>query len=163
MITLEVGMKAPELIGCDADGRQVSLKDLNGRKLVLFFYPKDDTPGCTKEACSLRDGHKELRDAGYEVIGVSPDTVGKHRKFSDKYGLGFRLLSDPDLVNAKAYGVWGPKKFMGREYMGIQRTTFLIDEQGYVEHVLRKVRTRDHALQVLAILNKDQGEPNIHT
>lgn len=149
MSLLEVGAKAPELSGVDQDGRPVSLQDYRGRKVVLYFYPKDDTPGCTAEACSLRDAHDELREAGYEVIGVSPDPEAKHRKFTDKYGLPFRLLADPDKQVIKAYGAWGPKKFMGREFEGVLRTTYLIDEEGRIARVIDKVKTKEHARQVL--------------
>ena len=149
MTKLKVGDKAPALSGVDQDDRPVSLKDYAGRKLLLYFYPKDDTPGCTAEACSLRDEHEALEASGYTVLGVSPDKPARHRKFIDKYGLPFRLLADPDHVVAEAYGAWGPKKFMGREYDGILRSTFLIDEAGRIERIIDKVRTKDHARQVL--------------
>ena len=149
MTTLKTGDKAPAFHGVDQDEKQVSLADYAGRKLVLYFYPKDDTPGCTAEACSLRDEHAALRKAGYEVLGVSPDKAAKHKKFTDKYDLPFRLLADPDKEAANAYGVWGRKKFMGREYDGILRTTFLIDGNGVIERVITDVRTKDHAAQVL--------------
>lgn len=149
MGALQAGDKAPEFIGSDEQGAPVSLRDFRGRKLVLYFYPKDDTPGCTAQACSLRDGHTDLRKVGYEVLGVSPDTVAKHQKFVGKYRLPFRLLADPDKTVAMAYGVWGRKKFMGREYNGILRTTFLIDEQGVIRQIIAQVRTKDHADQVL--------------
>lgn len=146
---LKVGTQAPHFAGIDQHGDAVSLADYAGRKLVLYFYPKDDTPGCTAQACSLRDGFGPLRDAGYEILGVSPDSIARHGKFAAKYHLPFRLLADPDKVTAKAYGVWGKKKFMGREYDGILRTTFLIDKEGSIERIITKVRTRDHAAQVL--------------
>ena len=130
MSLLEVGAKAPELSGVDQEGKPVRLKDYQGRKVVLYFYPKDDTPGCTAEACSLRDAHDELRESGYEVIGVSPDPEGKHRKFVDKYDLPFRLLAD-------------------REFEGVLRTTYLIDEGGRIARVIDKVKTKEHARQVL--------------
>lgn len=149
MSHLKPGDKAPEFAGVDQDGAPVSLKDHAGRKLVLYFYPKDDTPGCTAEACSLRDGHDALQRAGYAVLGVSPDKPAKHRKFIDKYALPFRLLADEDHAVAEAYGAWGRKKFMGREYDGILRSTFLIDEKGIIERVITDVRTKDHAAQVL--------------
>ncbi len=149
MSTLTIGDKAPAFSGIDQDGQPVSLKDFAGRKLVLYFYPKDDTPGCTAQACSLRDDHGALRKAGYEVLGVSPDKVTKHRKFVDKYELPFRLLADIDKEAANACGVWGRKKFMGREYDGINRTTFLIDEKGVIEDIITKVRTKDHGAQIL--------------
>ena len=150
--TLERGMNAPDLVGNDGAGKPVSIADFRGRKLILFFYPKDNTPGCTAVACSLRDDMDALRQAGYELLGVSPDSVRKHQNFSLKYDLPFRLLSDVDKKNAMSYGVWGMKKFMGRELMGILRTTFLIDENGRIEHVIRKVRTKDHARQILELL-----------
>jgi peroxiredoxin Q/BCP len=148
MVQLNEGDKAPALSGADQDGTPVSLLDYAGRKLVLYFYPKDDTPGCTAEACSLRDEHDRLKEAGYEVLGVSPDKVEKHRKFIAKYKLPFRLLADTDSAVAKAYGAWGHKKFMGREYDGILRSTFLINEEGRIEHIIRNVRTKDHAQQI---------------
>ncbi|MBX2979252.1 MAG: thioredoxin-dependent thiol peroxidase [Flavobacteriales bacterium] len=147
---IKPGQTAPAFTGLDQDGRELALSDYAGRKLVLYFYPKDDTPGCTAEACSLRDRHSQLESAGYEVLGVSPDGVAKHARFKAKHGLPFRLLADTDLSVAKAFGVWGRKKFMGREFDGIIRTTFLIDEKGIVERVIDKVLTKDHAAQVLA-------------
>lgn len=149
MTPLRPGDAAPPFSGVDQEGRPVDLAHYAGQKLVLYFYPKDDTPGCTAEACSLRDGHAALRKAGYEVLGVSPDKAAKHKKFAEKYGLPFRLLADPDKLAARAYGVWGRKKFMGREYDGILRTTFLIDEKGVIERVISTVRTKDHGAQVL--------------
>jgi thioredoxin-dependent peroxiredoxin len=149
MSALKERDKAPQLGGLDQDGKPVSLADYIGVKLVLYFYPKDDTPGCTAEACSLRDGHEALRKSGYSVLGVSPDTSAKHRKFIDKHRLPFRLLADTDNSVSKAYGAWGRKKFMGREYDGILRSTFLIDEQGIIERIIRDVRTKDHAQQIL--------------
>lgn len=150
MSKLQAGDPAPSFSGVDQDGRPVGLAQYAGRKLVLYFYPKDDTPGCTAEACSLRDGWTDLSGAGWDVLGISPDTVQRHRKFAEKHALPFRLLSDPYKVAALAYGVWGRKKFMGREYDGILRTTFLIDEKGIIRHVITKVNTKDHAAQVLA-------------
>lgn len=144
-----VGDKAPAFAGLDQDGKPVGLADYSGRKLVLYFYPKDDTPGCTAEACSLRDKHADLRKAGFEVLGVSPDPVARHGRFAAKYKLPFRLLADPEKTVAKAYGAWGRKKFLGREYNGILRTTFLIDEKGTIAHIITKVRTKDHAAQVI--------------
>ncbi|MBS1568207.1 MAG: thioredoxin-dependent thiol peroxidase [Bacteroidetes bacterium] len=149
MDQLKIGQDAPDFQGVDQDGSPIRLADFKGRKLVLYFYPKDDTPGCTAEACSLRDGHAALRKAGYEVLGVSPDKSSKHSKFAAKYALPFRLLADPEKEAAKAYGVWGRKKFMGRTYDGILRTTFLIDEKGVITDIIRDVRTKDHAAQVL--------------
>lgn len=154
MNNLEVGDMAPALYGIDQDGRPVSLTDYAGQKLVLYFYPKDDTPGCTAEACSLRDEHDALQTAGYSVLGASPDSDAKHRKFITKHNLPFRLLADTDAAVARAYGAWGPKQFMGRSYEGILRSTFLIDENGKIERIITKVRTKDHATQILEELSK---------
>lgn len=153
MKQLKIGDKAPEFKGKDQDGKDVNLADYKGRKLLLYFYPKDSTPGCTAEACSLRDGYSELLDSGYDVLGVSVDSETSHRKFIDKHELPFQLLSDIDKSVVTAYGVWGEKKFMGKTYMGTIRTTFLIDENGIIENIITKVQTKDHANQVLK-LNK---------
>jgi len=150
MTTLQVGDKAPSFAALDQTGETRSLADFSGKKLVLYFYPKDDTPGCTAEACNLRDNYVRFQAAGYEILGVSPDTPKKHVKFIDKYDLPFSLLADEDHAVANAYGVWGPKKFMGREYEGIHRTTFVIDEEGSLEDVILKVKTKDHTAQLLA-------------
>lgn len=149
MITLKQGDSAPEFSGLDQDGQPVSSKDYSGKKLVLYFYPKDDTPGCTAEACSLRDNYEQLQKAGYDVLGVSTDPVKSHKKFIDKYTLPFRLLSDTEKTTSEAFGVYGLKKFMGKEYMGINRTTFLIDEKGIITEVITKVDTKKHAEQIL--------------
>jgi len=154
---LRIGDKAPAFSGVDQDGKSLSLDDFAGRKLVLYFYPKDDTPGCTAQACSLRDGEAALREAGFEVLGVSPDKAAKHGKFVAKYGLPFRLLADTEKEAAVAYGVWGRKKFMGREYDGIIRTTFLIGADGVVEDIITDVRTKDHAQQVLEAAKRRTG------
>ena len=147
--SLKEGMKAPDFKAVDQDGNVVSLKELKGKKVVLYFYPADDTPTCTTEACNLRDNHAKLKKAGYTVIGVSPDTGKKHKKFIDKYNLPFTLLVDEDLTIMKAYDVWGRKKFMGREFDGVIRTTFLIDEKGKIEKVITKVKSKEHAEQIL--------------
>ena len=149
MEKLKAGNPAPAFEATDQDGNKRTLADYAGRKLILYFYPKDNTPGCTAEACSLRDGRDELREMGFEVVGVSPDSEKSHRGFIEKQGLNFTLLSDTDKVVAKAYGVWGEKKFMGRTFMGILRTTFVIDEKGMIERVLDKVRTKDHFEQIV--------------
>ena len=151
MTTLETGQAAPDFQGQIQDGSEVSLSDFEGSKLILYFYPKDDTPGCTKEACSLRDDFSDLTDKGFKVLGVSPDGLKKHNKFIDKYELPFDLLADEDKSTLQAYEVWGPKKFMGREYEGVHRTTFVIDEEGKIEHVIKKVKTKDHAQQILRL------------
>ncbi len=150
MTHLKPGDPAPDFEGIDQNNEIVRLSDFKGKKLVLYFYPKDMTPGCTMEAKSLRDAYDQLRAKGYEVVGVSPDPVARHQKFVAKYELPFRLLADEDKTIAKAYGVWGKKKFMGREFMGILRTTFLI-EDGIIKHVITKVKTKEHAAQILAV------------
>ena len=143
------GTAAPAFKTNDANGETVSLKDLRGQKVVLYFYPKDDTPGCTKEACSFRDDFATFKKRGITVLGVSPDSEASHKKFETKYKLPFTLLADKDHAIADAYGVWGEKKFMGRTYMGVQRTTFLIDEKGKIKKVFEKVKPEDHASEVL--------------
>lgn len=149
MKQLKVGDKAPDFRGKDQDGKDVSLTDYKDKKLLLYFYPKDSTPGCTAEACSLRDGYDDLLNSGYEVLGVSVDGEESHRKFVEKHSLPFRLLSDTDKSVVTAYGVWGEKKFMGKSYMGTIRTTFLIGENGIIEDIITKVQTKDHANQIL--------------
>lgn len=146
---LNTGDKAPDFRGVDQNGEELSLSAFRGKKLVLYFYPKDNTSGCTAEACSLRDGYSELMRRGFSVVGVSPDSEKSHRGFAEKNSLGFPLISDPDKAIANAYGVWGRKKFMGREYMGILRTTFIIDEEGVIEKIFTKVNTKDHFGQIV--------------
>jgi len=145
---LNIGDKAPDFKGMDMDGKVISLGEYKGKKLILYFYPKDNTPGCTAEACSLRDGYTELKRMGFGIVGVSPDDGKSHRKFSEKHDLRFPLIADTDKVIAQAYGVWGEKKFMGRQYMGIQRTTFIIDENGVIEKIFTKVDTKKHFEQI---------------
>jgi peroxiredoxin Q/BCP len=146
---LKEGTTAPPFKTTDANGETVSLKDLRGQKVVLYFYPKDDTPGCTKEACSFRDEFATFKKRGITVLGVSPDNEKSHKKFETKYKLPFTLLADTDHAIAESYGVWGEKKFMGRTYMGVQRSTFLIDEKGKIKKVFEKVKPEDHASEVL--------------
>ena len=150
MFHLKVGDAAPVFSALNEENETVSLTDFKGKKLVLYFYPKDDTPGCTAEACSLRDSYEVFLNKGYAVLGVSPDSAKKHIKFQDKYSLPFSLLADEDHAVAEAYGVWGEKKFMGRTYQGIHRATFIIDEQGLIERIIDKVDTANHAEQVLS-------------
>lgn len=146
---IENGQKAPDFTAHDQHGNSVSLSDFNGKKLVIYFYPKDDTPGCTKEACNLRDNYDQLLNEGYAVIGVSPDSAASHMKFVEKYNLPFQLLSDTDLKITKDYGAWGEKNMYGKKYEGLLRTTFVIDESGVVQTVIKKVKTDDHATQIL--------------
>ena len=146
---IEVGTKAPDFSVQDHDGNTVSLSDFAGKKVVIFFYPKANTPGCTLEACDLRDYYSELTDAGYSILGVSADTVTAQAKFATKFSFPYPLLADVDKVLINGFGVWGPKKFQGREYEGILRTTFILDEQGVVERVIDKVKTKVHASQIL--------------
>lgn len=143
------GSAAPAFKTTDANGNAVSLKDYRGQKVVLYFYPKDDTPGCTKEACSFRDSFSKFKKQGIAVLGVSPDSEASHKKFSAKYKLPFTLLADKDKSISEAYGVYGEKKFMGRTYMGVHRTTFLIDEKGKIKKVFEKVKPDEHASEVL--------------
>jgi len=146
---LKEGTTAPAFKTKDANGESVSLKDFRGQKVVLYFYPKDDTPGCTKEACSFRDAFSKFKKQGIAVLGVSPDSEASHKKFTAKYKLPFTLLADTDRAIVEAYGVWGEKKFMGRTYMGVYRTTFLIDEKGKIKKVFDKVKPDEHAGEVL--------------
>jgi len=150
MTTLVAGDKAPDFSAKDQSGNTVSLSDFKGKKVVLYFYPKDDTPGCTKEACNFRDNFELLKKKGYVVLGVSVDSERSHKKFIEKYELPFTLISDTEKQVVNAYGVWGKKKFMGREYMGTARVTFVIDENGIIEKVIDKVETTDSTAQVLA-------------
>ncbi len=147
---LKEGDKAPDFSVRDGEGQTVRLKDLRGKKIVLYFYPKDDTPGCTKEACSFRDSFAKFKKRGIEVLGVSLDSEARHKKFVQKYDLPFRLLADTDRAIVEGYGTYGEKKFMGRTYMGIHRMTFLIDEQGKIKKIFTKVKPEDHAEEVLA-------------
>lgn len=149
MKTLNTGSVVPSFETQDQDQNRVTNKDLIGKKSIVFFYPRANTPGCTAEACNLRDHYKTLQDKGYQLFGVSADSSKKQKSFADKYDLPFPLLADEDKSVINAFGVWGPKKFQGREYDGIHRTTFLIDEEGKVEKVISKVKTKDHAAQIL--------------
>ena len=149
MTTLKAGDKAPNFSAKDQDGKVHELKDFEGKKLVVFFYPKASTPGCTAEACNLRDNWNAFQEKGYEILGVSADSERKQQNFKTKYELPFPLLADEDKSVIEAFGVWGPKKFMGKEYDGIHRTTFIIDEEGKIEEVISKVKTKAHAEQIL--------------
>jgi peroxiredoxin Q/BCP len=149
MTTLKAGDKAPNFSGIDQDGKAHKLADYAGKKLVVFFYPKASTPGCTAEACDLRDNFERFKANNYELLGVSADSQKAQTKFRDKYEFPFPLLADEDKSVINAFGVWGPKKFMGREYDGIHRITFVIDEKGIIEEVIEKVKTKEHASQIL--------------
>ena len=146
---LKEGTVAPDFTVKDANGETVRLKDLRGQKVVLYFYPKDDTPGCTKEACAFRDAFADYKKRNIKVLGVSLDSEASHKKFAAKYKLPFTLLADTDHAISDAYGVYGQKKFMGRSYMGVNRMTFLIDEKGKIKKVFEKVKPEDHAQEVL--------------
>jgi peroxiredoxin Q/BCP len=152
MTELAEGMKAPDFSGKDQSGNAISLKDLQGRKVILYFYPKDNTPGCTTESCNLRDNYWELIKKGFEVIGVSADSEKSHQNFIDKYNLPFNLISDSGKEILKAYGAWGLKKLYGKEYEGILRKTFIIDEQGVILKIINKVDTKNHTNQILDAL-----------
>jgi peroxiredoxin Q/BCP len=149
MTQLKIGDKAPAFSCGDENGNIRSIKEYKGKKLVLYFYPKDSTPGCTAEACDLRDNYKTFQKKGYEILGVSPDTASKHLKFIAKYELPFSLLADEDHAVAEAYGAWGEKSLYGRKYMGILRSTFVIDEKGKIENIIEKVDTKNHSAQLL--------------
>lgn len=149
MRILNVGDRAPDFTLPDQNGKAVSLKDFRGRRLALYFYPKDMTPGCTNQACNLRDNMAALRKAGIAVLGISADEVKRHKKFEEKHQLPFPLLADPGREAIEAYRLWREKQFMGRKFMGIVRTTFLINEQGIIDHIIDKVQTKNHAAQIL--------------
>lgn len=150
MTQLNVGDAAPEFSALDEQGNTISLGDYKGKKLVIFFYPKASTPGCTAEACNLNDNFDRFQSQGYEILGVSADSAKRQFNFKTKYGFQYPLLADEDRTVIEAFGVWGPKKFMGKEYDGIHRTTFVIDESGCIEQVISKVKTKDHTAQILS-------------
>ncbi|MDE6325731.1 MAG: thioredoxin-dependent thiol peroxidase [Duncaniella sp.] len=149
---MKIGDKIPEVLGVDKEGKVVKAEDFAGKPLVIYFYPKDNTPGCTAEACSLRDGDAELREMGYTVIGISKDSVASHLKFAAKYELPFILLSDESTEVNQAFGVWQKKKMAGREYMGTVRTTFVTDADHRITHIINKVNTKDAAGQLVGLL-----------
>ncbi len=149
MTQLKVGDMAPPFTGKDQEGKTVSLKDLRGKKVILYFYPKDDTPGCTAEACNLRDNYDGLIKRGFAILGVSPDDEKSHVKFRTKYSLPFSLIADPGTSIIKAYGAWGEKNMYGKKYDGVLRTTFVIDESGHILRIISKVNTADHTQQIL--------------
>jgi thioredoxin-dependent peroxiredoxin len=151
--SLKKGDKAPSFVTKDQNGNEISLESLRGKKIILYFYPKDNTPGCTAEACSLRDGYDDLLGAGFVVIGVSPDSERTHKGFTARYSLPFHLVADENREMIDSYGVWGEKKFLGKSYMGVIRTTFIISEEGIIDQVIPKVDTKNHASQILELYN----------
>lgn len=150
-MALQVGDKAPEVLGVNQDGKEIKLSDYQGKKVVLYFYPKDNTPGCTAQACNLRDNYEDLQQAGYEVIGVSADSQKSHQNFIAKHELPFELIADTEKTLSELFGTWGEKSMYGRSYMGMFRTSFIIDEQGVIERIItpKQVKTKDHAAQIL--------------
>jgi peroxiredoxin Q/BCP len=152
MAQLKVGDRAPEFSGLNQNGELISSANYAGKRLILYFYPKDNTPGCTAESCNLNDNYAMWLSKGYEVIGVSPDSVGSHKKFAEKFQFGFNLLADPETVILQAYGVWGEKSMYGRSYMGVIRTTFVINENGIIENIFDKVDTKNHSDQIIKAL-----------
>lgn len=148
---MNIGEKAPELLGLDQNGEEIRLSNYRGKKVVLYFYPKDNTPGCTAQACNLRDNYSDLQKAGYEVIGVSVDDAKSHQKFIAKHELPFTLIADTDKQLVETFGVWGEKSMCGRKYMGTFRTTFIIDEEGNIERIIapKQVKTKEHAKQII--------------
>lgn len=153
---MKTGDTIPTLLGVNAQGQEVKSTDFAGNPLIIYFYPKDNTPGCTAEACSLRDGYDSLRNLGYEVIGVSKDSSASHAKFAEKYSLPFTLISDPSTELNQAFGVWQKKKMAGREYMGTVRTTFITDADHRVTHIINKVDTKNAAAQIMKLLDESQ-------
>ena len=150
---LQVGQKAPSFTGLDQDGNKVSLKDWKGEKVVLFFYPEDDTPTCTIQACNLRDNYSLLKKNGFRVVGISPNDENSHRKFKEKFSLPFTLLADPQHKIIEKYGVWGEKNLYGRKYMGLHRTTFVLDENGMIQKIFLRPKNKAHAQEIV----KEQG------
>lgn len=153
MATLSKGDRAPEFAGLNQFGKKVSLSDFKGKKLILYFYPKDNTPGCTAESCNLSDNYQWWLSKGYEVVGVSPDSVSSHKKFADKFQFGFNLIADTEKEILEAYGVWTEKSMYGKKYMGVARTTVVINEDGIVEEVFEKVDTKNHTDQLIKVLD----------
>ena len=153
MPNLKVGDRAPAISAPDENGELITLEEFRGKKVVLYFYPKDNTPGCTAEACDLRDNYSKFIEDGFEIIGVSADSQESHTKFKAKYDLPFRLISDEDLSVLKAYDAWGEKKMYGKAYMGVLRKTFIINEEGFVEKIIEKVKTKEHSKQIFAELS----------
>ncbi len=153
MATLSKGDQAPEFTGLNQNGEQISLSIYSGKKLIIYFYPKDNTPGCTAESCNLNDNYRMWLSKGYEVVGISPDKVSSHKKFADKFQFGFNLVADPDTEILQSYGVWGEKSMYGKKYMGVLRTTFVINENGIIEEIFDKVDTKNHTEQIIKALD----------
>ncbi|MBN2610768.1 MAG: thioredoxin-dependent thiol peroxidase [Bacteroidales bacterium] len=149
MKELKKGDKAPLFEGVDQDGKVIRLEDLKGSNVILYFYPKDDTPGCTAEACNLRDNYEKWISRGYQIIGISPDNEKSHKKFREKYQLPFSLIADTEASILKSYGAWGMKQMYGKSYEGVLRTTFIINKEGIIEEVIKKVDTKDHTTQII--------------
>lgn len=149
---MKVGDPVPFFEGIDQNQQKITSKDMIGKKWILFFYPKDHTPGCTNQVCNLRDNYQTLMDLGYEIIGVSADSAKSHTRFIEKHQLPFSLIADTDKTIIEAFGIWGEKQFMGRKFMGIHRNTFIINEEGIVEHIIRKVKTKKHTDQILELI-----------
>lgn len=153
MASLSKGDKAPEFAGLNQSGEIITLAGFKGKKVILYFYPKDNTPGCTAESCNLNDNYQMWLSKGYEVIGVSPDSVASHKKFADKFQFRFNLVADPETIILQAYGVWGEKSMYGKKYMGVLRTTFVINEDGFIEEIFEKVDTKNHTDQLTKALD----------
>jgi len=153
MAELKEGDKAPAFIGLDQDGNKISLADYKGKKLVVYFYPEDDTPTCTVQACNLRDNYSLLKKEGFEIIGISPDNVKKHKKFETKYKLPFTLIADEGNKIIDMYGVWGEKQMFGHKYMGVFRTTFLVDEKGKIRKIIKRPKNKNHAEEIITVWN----------
>jgi len=153
-VILREGKEAPDFELMDQEGKLHKLSDYKGKVVILYFYPKDDTPGCTVEACNFRDNFEVFKAAGVEILGISPDSVKSHAKFQQKHSLPFTLLADEDHKVCEVYGVWGPKKFMGKEYNGVYRTTYIIDEQGLIKKTFENVKPDEHAQEILSLLGK---------
>uniref|UniRef100_UPI0032174C7B thioredoxin-dependent thiol peroxidase n=1 Tax=uncultured Draconibacterium sp. TaxID=1573823 RepID=UPI0032174C7B len=152
MTNLKVGDKAPDFQGVNQNGEKIGLKDFAGKKLILYFYPKDNTPGCTAESCNLNDNYDAWLDKGFDIVGVSPDSEKSHQKFIDKFGFKFNLIADTEKEILQAFGVWGEKSMYGRKYMGVFRTTFVINSEGVIEEIFEKVKTKDHTNQIIEAL-----------
>ena len=150
---LTIGSVAPDFTLPDQDEKMISLADFRGKKLIIYFYPKDNTPGCTDQGCNLRDNYTLLQEKGFQIVGISADSIPSHKKFSQKYCFRFPLLADTEKTTLKSYGVWQQKKFMGKTHYGIVRTTFIINENGLIEHILTTIKTKDHAQQILNTLS----------